>query len=230
MRKLRRRSLAHSDAILRKLDFIAVEGPIGVGKSTLAQRLATDLGATVLAEAPDDVPFLNAFYADRKANALPAQLCFLLQRARQIDQLRQQDLFKQRWIADFLFSKDALFAELNLAGHELDLYHQIFRRLAWDAPVPDRVVYLQAPVPLLMERIRKRGRAAESLLDEAYLEQVSAAYHKFFESYSAAPVVWVDAGQMDFVHSAADYRELLAALGTPGKMLTLPGGFRLGSS
>lgn len=192
--------------------YIAIEGPIGVGKTTLAHRLADSLDAEVLLESPEENPFLGPFYDDPAAHALPAQLFFLLQRARQVEGLRQGDLFASTRIADFMFDKDPLFAGLNLSGPELDLYRGIYRRMAWKAPVPDRVVYLHAPVEVLLERIRRRDRPAERALDADYLARVADAYAGFFRDYDAAPLTTVDAARFDLVNRDEDYRRVLDIL------------------
>lgn len=197
---------------MRRARYIAIEGPIGVGKTTLAHRLARSLDAEVLLESPDENPFLGDFYDDPAAHALPAQLFFLLQRARQVDGLRQGDLFERTCIADFMFDKDPLFARLTLSGPELALYRDIYRRLAWQAPVPDRVIYLHAPVDVLMERIRRRGRPAERAIDPDYLARVAEAYAAFFRDFDAAPLITLDAAEQDLVGRDDDYRRLLARL------------------
>ena len=193
--------------------YIAIEGPIGVGKTTLAGRLADSLGSGVLAEAPEENPFLADFYADPGAYALPAQLSFLLQRARQIDGLRQADLFDNGCVADFMFDKDPLFARLNLSGPELKLYEDISARLAWRPPRPDCVIYIHASVDTLMARIEKRARRAERGLQREYLVRVVDAYHQFFSTYDATPLIRVDAEKMDLVGNPTDYRTLVTTLG-----------------
>jgi len=150
-------------------DYIVIEGPIGVGKTTLARRLADSFGTELLLEGPDENPFLPRFYEDPAGTALPTQLFFLFQRARQVQSLRQGDMFRPVRIADFLIEKDRLFAELNLGEDELDLYHQVYEQLTLDAPAPDLVIYLQAPVDALMARIRRRGVDYEQGIDEGYL-------------------------------------------------------------
>lgn len=202
--------------------YIAIEGPIGVGKSTLAQRLCGDLDAVLLAENPDANPFLGDFYANPTAHALPAQLFFLLQRASQIDWLRQTDLFGRDCVADFMFDKDPLFARLTLSGKELDLYHDIYRRLAWRAPKPDCVIYLHAPADVLMQRIERRGRAAERGLSKAYLQEVVRAYRAFFAGYTEARLIRVDTVALDLVGRSADYQQLLEALDAGNESADLP--------
>lgn len=207
---------------MRSGSYIAIEGPIGVGKTTLAGRLADSLGSAVLAEAPEENPFLADFYADPRAYALPAQLSFLLQRARQIDGLRQVDLFGNGCVADFMFDKDPLFARLTLDGAELALYEAIYRRLAWQAPRPDCVIYLHAPVTVLMQRVARRDRLSERRLAPDYMARVVAAYRQFFRVYDASRLICVDAAQLDLVGSAPDYNTLLDALASGEQRIELP--------
>ena len=193
--------------------YIAIEGPIGVGKTTLADRLAADLGATRLVEAPDENPFLGDFYDNPTGHALSAQLFFLLQRARQIDGLRQADLFERGGcIADFMFEKDPLFARLTLDGHEWALYEDIYTRLSWQGPTPDCVIFLEASLNTLMARIAKRARPAERGLTRDYLARVVAAYDELFARAWNCPVIRVDAERLDLVHDANDYARLRKAL------------------
>lgn len=205
--------------------YIAVEGPIGVGKSTLARRLADSLQARMLSEAPEENPFLGSFYDNPRANALPAQLFFLLQRARQIDALRQTDLFDSGCVADFMFDKDPLFARLTLSGPELDLYEDIYARLAWQAPTPDCVIYLHAPVDLLMARVEQRDRRAERGLTHDYMMAVVAAYRRFFACYDATRMIRVDARALDLVHNETDYARLLDAVHGDASDTDLADGF-----
>ena len=191
---------------------IAVEGPIGVGKTALAERLADRLGAGLVTESGDSNPFLERFYQDRKGSALPAQLFFLFERARQIEALRQDDLFSTLRIADFLLERDRLFAELNLDREELALYEQIRARLDIDPPRPDLVVYLQAPVDVLAERISRRGIAHEQHVDREYLEQVAERYAAFFHDYDEAPLLIVNAAAIDPIHNDIEFEALLARI------------------
>jgi deoxyguanosine kinase len=192
--------------------FIVVEGPIGVGKTTLATRLAATLGAEPVFEQADQNPFLERFYRNPKAGALPAQLYFLFQRAQQLGALRQHDLFAPVRVADYLLDKDRLFARLTLEEEEFRLYEQVHERLAIDAPVPDLVVYLQAPVDVLMARIARRGIRHEHLIERTYLERLNEAYARFFHEYEAAPLLIVNAAAIDPVNSEGDYEELLGAM------------------
>lgn len=206
---------------MNEMRYIAIEGPIGVGKTTLTHRLAETLNAQPFLEEPEDNPFLGRFYADPKRYALAAQLSFLVQRARQIDELRQGDLFATRCVADFLFAKDRLFAQLTLELSELHLYDEIYHRLAFDAPTPDRVIYLHAPAEVLLKRVRKRDRAAETGLGPEYLERVAQRYNEFFAHYQDAPLIVVDADKHDLVNSRDDYNRLLEALATPQQFIHL---------
>ena len=196
----------------RDFRYIVVEGPIGVGKTTLAKRLAGSLGGEALLEAPGDNPFLPRFYQDPRTNALPTQLSFLFQRVRQLEGTRQSDLFAPVRVGDFMIEKDRLFAELTLDADELALYRQVYERIAGAAVTPDRVIYLQAPVDVLLARIAARGIAYEEDMDPRYLDRVVAAYTHFFHHYEAAPLVIVNAAEIDFAHGDADYAQLFDLL------------------
>lgn len=153
-------------------NYIVVEGPIGVGKTTLASKLATSFDSDLLLEGAAENPFLEKFYEDPKAAALPTQLFFLLQRARQLSEMKQEDMFRPVRVADFLIEKDRLFAELTLDTDELNLYEQVYASLTIDIPRPDLVVYLQAPVEVLLDRIQKRGLKHELYIEAAYLQRL----------------------------------------------------------
>ena len=192
--------------------YIAVEGPIGVGKTSLAGRLADVLGAELVLEGAAENPFLERFYRNPRAGAFPAQLYFLFQRVQQLGALRQQDLFAPVRVADYLLDKDRLFARVTLDAAEFRLYEQVYEKLALDPPKPDLVVYLQAPVDVLLERIARRGIAYEHYIDRAYLERLNEAYARFFHEYNAAPLLIVNAAQIDPVSNQADFDELLGAI------------------
>lgn len=189
--------------------FIVVEGPIGVGKTTLANKLAKSFGSETLLEGAAENPFMTRFYESPKAAALSTQLFFLLQRAKQMQDLRQSDMFNPVRIADFLMEKDRLFAELTLDEDELKLYEQVYEQLTIDVPQPDLVVYLQAPVEVLLQRIENRGLHYERLIESAYLHRLSNAYVNFFHNYTDAPLLIVNAAEIDFANNDADYQGLL---------------------
>jgi deoxyguanosine kinase len=188
--------------------YIVVEGPIGAGKTALAKRLAQSLSAELILEEALENPFLERFYREGKSAALPTQMFFLFSRARQIEQLRQTDMFATVRVCDYLFAKDRLFAELNLDADELELYEQITDNLAVEAPVPDLVIYLQASVDVLFERIARRGIGFERMIDRAYLEQLTDIYARFFHAYNDGPLLIVNASEIDPVSNEADYQQL----------------------
>jgi deoxyguanosine kinase len=192
--------------------FIVLEGPIGVGKSTLARRLCASLDAEPVLEQAAENPFLERFYRNPRDGALPAQLYFLFQRAQQLAALNQQDMFAPLRVADYLLEKDRLFARVTLDDAEFGLYEQVYAKLDVQAPKPDLVVYLQAPVDVLLERIAKRGIRYEQQIERAYLERLNEAYARFFHEYEAAPLLIVNAASIDPINNQADYDELLAAI------------------
>ena len=189
--------------------FIAIEGPIGVGKTTLAERLAQTLGYGQLLEQAGENPFLNQFYLSGGSNALATQLYFLLQRAQQLEALNPGELLRLDIVSDFLIQKDDLFAVLNLEPHEYTLYQEIHDSLRIRPPVPDLVIYLQAPTEVLLQRIRQRGIAAEQRIEPAYLEALVAAYTDFFHHYDAAPLLIVNAAEIDLANNQQHYEALL---------------------
>lgn len=189
--------------------YIVVEGPIGVGKTTLSRRLARSLGSELMLEVPAENPFLERFYGAPRQYALPTQLHFLFQRVRQLEQLNQEDMFRPAWICDFFLDKDLLFAELNLDDDELNLYRQVYTSLSPNAPTPDLVVFLQAPVGVLIDRIRKRGINFEQQVSYEYLEQLVDSYASFFLRYNRAPLLMVNAEKINFADNDRDYDLLL---------------------
>ena len=188
--------------------YIAIEGPIGVGKTALAKRLAASLDAELVLEEVEENPFLERFYRDGRSAALPAQMFFLFARARQIQDLRQSDLFASTRISDYLFTRDRLFAELNLDIEELKLYDQIVANLDVDPPVPDLVIYLQASVDALLRRLARRNASLDRFVDRAYLEKLTEAYARFFHAYDEGPLLIVNASQIDPVNNDADFEQL----------------------
>jgi deoxyguanosine kinase len=192
--------------------FIVVEGPIGVGKSSLVRRLCTSLSAEGVFEQATENPFLERFYKNPRAGALPTQLYFLLQRAQQLAALKQADLFAPVRVADYLLDKDRLFARVTLDDAEYELYEQLYTKLDIQAPKPDLVVYLQAPVDVLLERIARRGVDFEQYIDREYLGRLNQAYARFFHEFEGAPLLIVNAASIDPISNQKDYDELLAAI------------------
>jgi deoxyadenosine/deoxycytidine kinase len=192
--------------------FIVVEGPIGVGKTSLARKLCDSLSGEPVLEQASANPFLERFYRNPRAGAFPAQLYFLFQRAQQLASLNQQDLFAPVRVADYLFEKDRLFARLTLDEAEYGLYEQVHARLGAVAPKPDLVVYLQAPADVLLERISRRGIDYERHIERHYLERLNEAYARFFHEYEAAPLLIVNAAVIDPISNSGDYEELLATI------------------
>src|SRR5689334_8900015 len=198
--------------------YIAVEGPIGAGKTTLAERLGTRLDATLVLEETDN-PFLADFYADRPGAALQAQLFYLLNRHRQQTALRQADLFTQITVSDYLFDKDKIFAYLNLDDNELFIYQRLYDLLAQDIPLPDLVIYLQAPTEVLLRRIHSRKRDPEAVAlqpEDEYLRELNEAYHHFFFHYNATPLLVVETSQFDSEASDETLDDLIKQINDMG--------------
>jgi deoxyguanosine kinase len=189
--------------------YMAVEGPIGVGKTTLARRLAATFGHETLLENAGQNPFLERFYRNRRQAALATQLFFLFQRAQKIEDLRQQDIFAPVRVADFLIEKDPLFARVNLDSDEYQLYQRVYQQLLIEPPRPDLVVYLQAPTDVLLERINSRGIAHEKAIERGYLERLNEVYSEFFLYYDDAPLLIVNASEIDLANDEQDYQHLV---------------------
>ena len=192
--------------------FIVIEGPIGVGKTSLARRVSQSLNAQLVLEQADQNPFLERFYRNPRSAAFATQLFFLFQRARQMEEVRQQDLFGAVRVVDYLLEKDRLFARVTLDDAEYALYEKVYERVVVDAPKPDLVVYLQAPVDVLLDRIARRGIRYEQAIDRGYLDRLTQAYARFFHSYDAAPLLIVNAGSIDPLANEGDYQLLFAEI------------------
>jgi len=196
--------------------YIVVEGPIGVGKTSLARRLAETFGSELLLEGAADNPFLERFYRNPRAAAMQTQLFFLLQRAQQMQELRQGDMFEPVRVSDFLMDKDRLFAKVTLDHEEFKLYEQVYSHLTIDVPKPDLVIYLQAPVDVLVKRIGKRGIGYERGMEPAYLRSLCETYTRFFHYYDEAPLLIVNAAEINLVDSDSDYQALLEQMALAG--------------
>ncbi|MCC6272359.1 MAG: deoxynucleoside kinase [Deltaproteobacteria bacterium] len=194
---------------MKPLRYIAVEGPIGVGKTTLTRLLAEEFKGRIVLEEAEENPFLPSFYKDPKGFAFQTQVFFLLSRYQQQKVLMQQDLFKQATISDYIFAKDRIFAMLNLSEEEINLYDKLYRVLDAQIPKPDLVIFLQASVEALRERIKKRGIAYEKSISGEYIERLCQAYNQFFFEYDETPLLTVNCTEIDIVKNEEDYRNLL---------------------
>jgi deoxyguanosine kinase len=189
--------------------YIAIEGPIGIGKTTLAKRLAESFNYETLLEDAEENPFLERFYQDRRSNALPTQLFFLFQRMRKLQDLRQGDIFQPVRVSDFLIEKDPLFARITLDENEYRLYQTVYDNIIEDLPKPDLVIYLQAPTDTLYERVQTRGNAIERPIDQGYLQQLNDAYTQFFYHYDDTPLLIVNTSEINLAQGNDDYQNLV---------------------
>ena len=192
--------------------FIAVEGPVGSGKTSLARRIAEHVNGKLILEEPEKNPFLENFYKDPRSNALPTELSFLFQRSKLLESINQEELFSSQSIADFLFDKDTIFTELNLTQEEKELFQKVKSSLSIKPPEPDLVIYLQAPVDVLMTRIKMRSPSIDGSIDKNYLEKLTDSYAKFFYYYDSAPVLVVNAVSIDPIHNENHFHMLFTEL------------------
>ena len=199
--------------IFDKYPYIVIEGPIGCGKTTLAQMLADKFNVQLLSEKAEANPFLPRFYQDAQRYALPTQLFFLFQRSRQISDMNQLDMFTAPTVADFFLEKDPLFARLNLDDEEYTLYHQIYTHLQLKSPKPDLIIYLQTPVDELAERIEERNISYEQEIPREYIERLADAYSEFFHTYDASPVLIVNNEKLNITKDEAALNLLIDRIG-----------------
>ncbi len=202
---------------MKQKRYIVVEGPIGVGKTTLAGMLADELQAKLIRERVEENPFLKRFYEDPEKNSFSTQLFFLLTRYQQQRDLAQQELFNQTTVVDYLFAKDRLFAQVNLDSDELSLYRQLFALLDARIPKPDLVVYLEARLDVLLARIRKRAKDYEQRITPSYVEKVAEAYREFFFNYDETPLLVVNCSEIDFVANSEDTVDLMREIREMGQ-------------
>lgn len=197
---------------LKNLHYIAIEGVIGAGKTTLADMLSKTLGAHLVLEEFEENPFLEDFYRDPEHYAFQTQIFFLLSRFRQLQELRQVDLFRQKVVSDYIFEKDRIFATLNLSEKEIKLYDGIARLIEKEVPKPDLVIYLQASTKHLMENIKKRGRPYEKNISYDYIDALNELYNRFFFHYTKTPLLVINTDEIDFQHNEDDYRNILVQI------------------
>jgi deoxyadenosine/deoxycytidine kinase len=198
-----------------RLQYIAIEGVIGAGKTSLATRMAEKFGGRLLLELHEENPFLPDFYRDPRHYAFSTQMFFLLSRYRQQQEIPQRDLFQQLLLADYIFAKDRIFASLTLEERELALYDKVAKLLERDIPPPDLVVYLQSSTERLMANIRLRNRSYEKPMTEEYIRDLNEAYNRFFFNYTTTPLLVINATEIDFVHNQQDFDDLVAQLSRP---------------
>ena len=201
---------------MKRPRYIVVEGPIGVGKTSLAKSLATEFQARSVFEKVEENPFLTKFYEDRESYAFQAQIFFLLSRYQQQRELIQQDLFNQNAVSDYLFAKDRIFATLNLSSEEITLYKQLYQLLDPRVPKPDLVVYLQARPDVLYKRVKKRDKKFDKEITPEYLTEVARAYNEFFFRYDESPLLAINTSDIDFMASSEDLADLIKEINTMG--------------
>jgi deoxyadenosine/deoxycytidine kinase len=199
------------------LRYIAVEGPVGVGKTSLAELLAAEFSARCILEKPHENPFLKRFYQDRRKYAFQTQIFFLLSRYQQQQELQQLDLFNQITVCDYLFAKDRIFASVNLDENEMALYERVYRLLTGRIPTPDLVIYLQAKAQVLLSRIRQRNQDYERSIEAEYLQTLVRAYHNYFFHYSDSPLLVIETSEIDFVHKEKDLASVVREVQKPRK-------------
>lgn len=202
-----------SPGALKRFRHIAIEGPIGAGKSSLAKRLAAHLGAELMLERAEENPYLERFYADLPGYAFQTQVFFLFQRMRQVRELAQPSLLAAPMVSDFMLAKDALFARMNLSDEEYRLYQQMYAQVSSQLPQPDLVIWLQATPPTLMQRIKQRGIAMEQRIAPEYLQKLCDAYADYFQTFDAAPLMVVDSERFNPIEREHDFLRLVQALG-----------------
>ncbi len=193
---------------VKELRYIAIEGVIGAGKTSLAMKLSEKLRASLILEEFQENPFLEKFYENRRKYAFQTQIFFLISRYQQLQKLNQPDLFNHYIVSDYIFDKDRIFAYLNLSGEELKLYDTLFPLLTRNIQKPDLVIYLQSSIDRLMQNIKLRGRAFEKNLTRAYLAELSEAYNDFFFKYNETPLLIVNTTEIDFINREEDFNEL----------------------
>jgi deoxyguanosine kinase len=208
---------AEGSGTLREGRYIAVEGPIGVGKSALAASLAEAYGAKLVSEPVEENPFLPKFYEDPERYAFTAQVSFLMERYRQQEELHQMDLFTRATVSDYVFAKDRIFAELVLSRDEVALYERIYALLDARVRKPDLVVFLDAKTEVLVRRLKKRNRPYEKWIGREYMERVAEAYRRFFHAYSETPLLVVNSSDIDFVENGGDLADLVRKIGSMGQ-------------
>jgi len=199
---------------LERCRYVVVEGPIGAGKTSLARQIAARLSGDTLLERPEDNPFLARFYEDMARFALPAQLTFLFQRVDQLRGVGQLDMFRRATVGDFMLDKDPLFARLNLSDAEYRLYEKVYAHVKPEAPTPDLVIYLQAPVETLVDRVKERGVEYERTISAHYLARLADAYSRYFYQYEDAPLLIVNSERLNFVANPEHLSLLLARIGS----------------